>query len=798
MSYNKKAHLRANIDAIKIALTLDRENRKATGAELQVLQQYSGFGGLKCVLNPAATLADTASWAKSEIELFPLVSELHSVLRENTNSEREYRGYMSSIQNSVLSAFYTPPEVIGSINNALEEKGIIIDRFLDPSAGIGAFSSQFKLADDAESTCFEKDLLTGRILSALHPESKVNVEGFERIEGRYNNHFDVVASNIPFGEMKVFDSEYRTKQSKVYQDSTNYIHDYFFLKGLDSVREGGIVAFLTSQGVANSPKGLPVRTHLMSQADLVSVVRLPNNLFIDSAGTEVGSDLIILQKNTGKKILSEKELDFVNTHKNEKGESINNLFAGNKLDRVVHTKVVEDTDMYGKPSFVYLHDGGTKGIAADLQKMLTADFSQNLNTELYHSNSIKPHIIETVQSNSPTEEDLREMGAYFDELDKKFTQKHPPTPEDYGIKEEKAKPEESLEVNVSAPIISLYDLWGFSEEERIQVKPKRGQKKVTTTTQTVQKDLFGNPVNERHGRQTKPKDTSTPSQEKPAKGNTYPVSDARKEEAQKQWEEYIKPRPYSGELKDYHKEGTLVKEENGQIGVLKKRYQDSAEFHPLDIPQLQKGKLEKYIKVRDSYNELYDFEAKNLTEDAGTRKKLNESYDDYVRLYGNLNDKRNINTLKMDAGATAILALERSIDGKLQKADIFDHPVAFNPNEIVSANTSEEALIASLNKHGEFRMDYMLSLLENKTPDELIRDLEGRIYFNPIIQNFEIRDKFIAGNVVEKAERVERYLANHPDDIQSQKSLAALHDARPQPIRYEELDFNFGERWVPM
>lgn len=840
MSYNKKAHLRANIEAIRITFTLDRENRTAMGAELQALQQYSGFGGLKCVLNPAASLADTASWAKSEIELFPLVSELHSVLRENAGSEREYRQYMSSIQNSVLSAFYTPPEVINSINNALQEKGIIIDRFLDPSAGIGAFPSAFKLADEAESICFEKDLLTGKILSALHPESKVKVEGFERIEGRYNNYFDVVASNIPFGEMKVFDAEYRTKKSNVYQESTNYIHDYFFLKGLDSVREGGIVAFLTSQGVANSPKGLPIRTHLMSQADLVSLVRLPNNLFIDSAGTEVGSDLIILQKNTAKNLLSERELEFVNTHKNEIGESINNLFANN-LDRIVHTKVVEDTDMYGRDSFVYLHDGGTDGIAGDLQKMLAEDFSQTLNTELYYSHSIKPHIIEsdlkpeTVseknqqipddldpfwqaieddwfpdekkfwngeeknKTEAPTEEDLQEMGAYFDGLDKRFFEQHPPQPEDFGIKEEKTKPEESLELNVSAPVISLYDLFGFSEAERTQIKPKRGQKRTTVSkVQSIQKDLFGNPVKERKGKQTQLKNTSTSQQENSAKTNAYPVSDARKEEAGKQWEEYMKPRPYSGELKEHHKEGTLVKEANGQIGVLKKRYSDGAEFHPLDISGLQKSKLEKYIELRDNYNHLYDFEAKNLTEESGLRKKLNDSYDTYVRLYGNLNDKRNINTLKMDAGATAILALERSINGKLQKADIFDHPVAFNPNEITSANTSEEALIASLNKHGEFRMDYMLSLMDNKTPDELIHDLEGRIYFNPIIQNFEIRDKFIAGNVVDKAERIERYLANHPDDIQSQQSLAALHDAKPQPIRYEELDFNFGERWIPM
>jgi N12 class adenine-specific DNA methylase len=798
MSYNKKAHLRANIDAIRIVFSLDGENRQATETELQVLQQYSGFGGLKCVLNPASTLADTASWAKSELELFPLVSELHSVIRENKGSEREYRNYMSSIQNSVLSAFYTPPEVIGSINHALHEKGIIIDRFLDPSAGIGAFPSQFKLANEAENICFEKDLLTGKILSALNPESKVKIEGFERIESRYNNYFDVIASNIPFGEMKVFDAEYRTKKPNVYQDSTNYIHDYFFLKGLDSAREGGLVAFLTSQGVANSPKGLPIRTHLMSGADLVSLVRLPNNLFIDSAGTEVGSDLIILQKNTGKTIMSEKELAFVGTHKNEKGESVNNLFAGNNLDRIVHTRIVEDTDMYGKPSFIYLHGGGTKAIAEDLQKMLAADFSQSLNTELYHSNSVKPHITNPIpEPERPSEEERQEMAAHFDRRDKEFMEQHPPTPEDYGIKE-KTEPEESMEVNVSAPIMSLYDLWGFSDEERTPVKPKRGQKKGATKSQSVQKDLFGNPVDKPQNKSTRPKSESPSPKDNPAKQNTYPVSDIRKEEAQKQWEEHMKPRPYSGELKEYHKEGTLVKESNGQIGVLKKRFSDSAEFHPLDILQLQKGKLERYIAIRDSYNELYDSEATNLVEDADLRKKLNDAYDSYVRLYGNLNDKRNINTLKMDAGATAILALERSMDGKLQKADIFDHPVAFNPNEITSANTSEEALIASLNKHGEFHMDYILSLLDNKTPDELIHDLEGRIYFNPIIQNFEIRDKFIAGNVIDKAERIERYLADHPEDLQSQRSLATLHDATPQPIRYEELTFQFGERWIPM
>ncbi len=366
--------------------------------------------------------------------------------------------------------------------------------------------------------------------------------------------------------------------------------------------------------------------------------------------------------------------------------------------------------------------------------------------------------------------------------------------------------------------MSLYDLFGFSEEERTQVKPKRGQKKAAIAkTQPLQKDLFGNPVEKQQEEQrqqsTVTKQETSPSADNASEKNVYPVTDARKEEQQEihQNEEKIPPEskspslggvgevhPYSGRLREYHKDGTLVKEENGQIGVLKGRYSKGAEFHPLDIPQAQKSKLFNYMEIRDSYHELYDFEAKNLTEDAGLRKKLNDSYDSFVQLYGNLNDKKNLNVIKMDAGATAILALERNIGGEMVKADIFDHAVAFNPNEITAVNTSEEALIASLNKHGEFQMDYMLSLLENKTPDELINELEGRIYFNPIIQNFEIRDKFIAGNVVEKAERIEHYLAGHPEDMHSQKSLVALHDAKPQPIRYEELDFNFGERWIPM
>ncbi|KAA6306524.1 putative type I restriction enzymeP M protein, partial [termite gut metagenome] len=144
--------------------------------------------------------------------------------------------------------------------------------------------------------------------------------------------------------------------------------------------------------------------------------------------------------------------------------------------------------------------------------------------------------------------------------------------------------------------------------------------------------------------------------------------------------------------------------------------------------------------------------------------------------------------------------MERSIEGKLSKADIFSQPVAFNPNEITQVDTAIEALSASLNKFGEVNTDYMLSLMEDKSREELLSDLHERIYYNPLIHAYETADKFIAGNVIEKAEKIGKYLERHPQEENSfaaSQSLNMLREAAPRPIPFEELDFNFGERWIP-
>ena len=181
MAYNKKAHLRDNIEAIRLMFRLEQERRAATPEEQTVLAAYSGFGGIKAVLSPFGKLTDPFGkltdilrWTQSDRELFPLVSELHGVLREGATDEREYKRLVDSVKASTFTAFYTPPEIIGALASSLSEHGVSPHRFLDPSSGTGNFitafqSHLFTATAQPEMAAYEKDLLTGRILRQLQP-----------------------------------------------------------------------------------------------------------------------------------------------------------------------------------------------------------------------------------------------------------------------------------------------------------------------------------------------------------------------------------------------------------------------------------------------------------------------------------------------------------------------------------------------------------------------------------------------------------------------------------------------------
>lgn len=381
MGFSKQEHLQLNVEALELAFVLERQQRRATADERQVLKRYSGFGGLKFILNLDGNPTDIQSWSVSEQHLFSGTRGLHELLRLNAKDEKEYRRYQDSMRSSVLTAFYTPPEIISTIKEVLDQNGIVVQKLLEPSAGIGAFIEPFVKSNDLQVTAYEKDLLTGMVLKHLYPEANTHIKGFEEIHDDEKGSYDLVTSNIPFGDTSVFDLSYSRSKDPAKVQAARSVHNYFFLKGTDMLRNGGVLVYITSQGVLNSPSNIAIREALVREHKLVSAIRLPNNLFTDYAGTEVGSDLIILQKRIGKKYLSRREMIFCDTRTTPDGMSNNALLENPAL--VVHTSSYQGTNPYGKPTIIYEHQGGVEGIAKDLKRMLAGDFSVHLDVKLY-------------------------------------------------------------------------------------------------------------------------------------------------------------------------------------------------------------------------------------------------------------------------------------------------------------------------------------------------------------------------------------------------------------------------------
>ena len=433
MSFNRLQTMRDNIEAIRLALSLGVKGRGAqTAEEREMLRKYAGFGGLKCILNDANELADAAKWSKSDIELFAPTVELRRLIHDYSKDDKEFARYMDSLKASVLTAFYTPAPVIDAISDALKESGIEVRSFLEPSAGQGAFIDSFLRNDrypGAEVLAYEKDLLTGKILSALHPSILTRVEGFERIERDFNGYFDVAASNIPFGDFAVADPAYAVSKEIAYRQSTKAIHNYFFLKALDQVREGGLVAFIASQGVMNAASPF-IRMEMVKRADLVAALRLPNNTFSDNAGTDAGSDLIILQKHTGKKVLSTDEEFFIQSIVDRGTKVPGNKYLMAFPQNVISTTAKIGTDPYGKPAIIYKHEGGVDGIARDLRTALDDSLRLRLNLELYNPNGIKPPTPDPVKP-TPTPVPMQEVKEKTPKVEKQSSLTNTPLMQQY-------------------------------------------------------------------------------------------------------------------------------------------------------------------------------------------------------------------------------------------------------------------------------------------------------------------------------------------------------------------------------
>lgn len=1034
MAYNKKEVLQANTEAIRVVLRLEKERRKATEAEKSILRNYQGFGGLKCVLNRTDNPDDIRYWSKSEQNLFEPTQQLKQMIYREAVDANTAKRYWESIKASVLTSFYTDTRIVTAIADALTSVNVPIRRCLDPSTGMGAFAETFA-RQAGVVYAMEKDLLTARISQALHPYGKGNIfvrnEPFEAIgELEDKDKYDLVTSNIPFGDFMVYDREYSKGTDTLKRESTRAIHNYFFVKGLDCIKEGGLLAFITSQGVLDSPRNEAIRRYLIQNSRLISALRLPSGMFSDNARTDVGSDLIVLQKQSGKTISEGMEQLFVASVSapTAAGSSVvfkhNSLFEGEWKDiahRTIATERIMGRDPYGKPAWEYRFDGSIDDMSESIRIQLSLEVEQRFDRKLYETgipmteeerqkeaekqlrklgvtvdlpkeepkmdkeadnayNLMPDSIRKQLPKLYSTEKELIgdkiayaryffPMGAYtaylleydpkshigfgavtmgygwelgnmsLDEMEGvkvrglgierdlyfspkklheiaeleeivrgKYTKEEVVAEE---IKEEvitKAEIENKVKETVTitsendtqimentvpnsetillqpsssksdpqqlvseqpsmtiesapegVPALTLHHQYEQEPQEiRTDIEAPRemngqtiffdddhhpvvdnniediGQpeqlplfvpEEYSLWTREVSrvnyeiKDNSGTSQAHHPITQTTPQKPSDSKEQKAATSPQRRTRSSRKvassssrepslfdfmNEAEERKPKPIaevrkefdaSPRPFLSSPDSHLRDGSIVVQK-GQMGFLSdlKRHPT---FNPMDLPYVQLSRLKAYIEIRECYHRLYDYEAENHAEDREDRSRLNHLYDDYVARWGYFNQKTNTDIIKMDATGVEMLFLERSENGRYIKADIFNHPTAFSTTELTFAADPMEALGASLNKYGTVELDYMSSLLPDMEENDIISSLEGRIYYNPEENAYEVADKFISGNVIEKAERIESWLLDHPEHEEAKQSLAALRAATPTPIPFADLDFNLGERWIP-
>ena len=614
---SKLQRLRDNVEALRHAMT------STSGYNTEILNKYSGFGGMTFVLNPL----EPTAWTKSDMVFYQDTVRLHELLREEAGSKDEYQAWVESLKASTLTAYYTPAIIISEMMKAIYDTASL-ECVLDPAAGshgnfmkFAFLAAAFKHVQ-AKGVAYEKDLLSGLILDRMSPSEAqdIRVKGFETIPASELGRYDLVATNVPFGDIRVFDPEYSNSESQVRRDAAKMIHRYYVLKGLDCLREGGVLAYIITSNYLN--RDSEQLGEALKEARLIGAYRLANNLFKES-GTEVGTDLLVMQKDSKRGELTEEETMLLTQYEDDGCPT--NMYFTCYPDHIVATNEMVGTDAYGKPGFVYRHEGGVQGIANQLGEVLEKDLGERC----------------------------------------------------------------------------CADLGGKSGKSESKTKAKSEDK-------------------------------------------------------------------VSGKERLLH-------------GIL------------------------------ESYTALYDYEAKEMQENTEIRKELNRRYDYFVQWYGHFNDQKNRKAV--ERVNKEMLTLEIREGKEWRKADIFEKPVAFSTDEMHSVTDSHEALAQSLNDYGKPDVRYMAALT-GKSEEEICDELEGEIYYNPLSEEWEIKARFISGNVIEKIDEIKRkygftgpdfdmskYRDNditttNPTERQVRKSLAALQAAIPEPIPFDDLDFNLGERWV--
>ncbi|MGN6214477.1 helicase-related protein [Parafilimonas sp.] len=797
MAYNVSQKLHDNLQATRIAI--DYQNgRPLTAEDVANLKKYAGFGGIKTVLYPYGPperwQAEGAT--KEDMKHHKEIMQLHDLLTENYGF-LPYKEIIGSLRNSVLTAFFTPEVVPKTLYSVLAAQGIQPKRLYEPSAGSGVFISEAvtKFPDLEQITAVEKDRLGGLILSAINSTLPVktvtHITGFEEAPVKDNGSYDLVVSNIPFGNFSVYDEAFPDKEL------SGKIHNYFFAKGLDKLAEGGLMAFITTDAFLNSPSNHTVREYLFQQADFVSVAVMPDNLMKDTGNTEAPNHLLIVQKHKGKEQLSNSEkllLDTVEL-KNEYGSYHQNLFLFNHKEVIIGNKIIPGKNQYGQAHETVWQEGDIDQIRDSLYDSIISQFQSRFNAELYRQaqtqtlpvaenegkkltylpmpeNKAEIASVQLGLFDTAPAEQINRATAYINQLDETVVQK------------------------TTARIICTIRTTDKPSHENVVLLTAKQHK----SNRFLYK-LYSN-VKEVDHLSANWMDARLLGHELTGISNYLKQFDhSFRYEGDQTLEGFFRfeqknPLPFIG-LKPYYQEGTLVVHmgDVGTIGNPDPEYKQAV-FQPLGL----QGNIhfyEKYTALRDTYLELSAKEVTGEIISDDDRDKLNSTYEKFIAEYGLLNSPDNRRRILEDTafGVITLSSLERRDGERFVKADILTHSI-HQVKERFITDDPVEALAHSLNDTGKVDIGF-ISAAMGLEENEVIPQLGNHVYLNPASNEWETADQYLSGNVVEKLRQAERIHGQFPDNPQYKRSAEAVAKVQPERIPFELLDFNLGERWIP-
>jgi N12 class adenine-specific DNA methylase len=788
MAFNTGRTLADNIAAIRIAL--DFNGKQLSTEEVESLSKYAGFGSIKAILYPPGDISgwQAAGASEADLKLHPQVMELHHLLAEKLGED--YKAAFDSLKNSMLTAFYTPGFVPEMLYWALKENNIIPRRLYEPSAGAGVFLSEaVKSFPGLQMLAVEKDLITGKILQAFAAGSglgaEVLIKGFEETSAAEKGQADLIVSNIPYGNFAVHDPAFG-------KGITTRIHNYFFAKGLDKLADGGLLAYLVTDGFLNSPSNSTARKYLFTAADLMSVSVLPANLMKDNAGVEVGTHFIIVQKNDNKEMLSEAEVLLLDTieQENSFGAYHINAYLAAHPELVLGDELFEGTNAYGNAARTIWQTGELLQLAGPLMAQIDnglAAFDVK-KWQAIKFNEKKPagrqltflHVPE-----APAGETVGQLGlfdavsvndrapnkaqGYLSELDRATIDAS--TARQISTIRTTTRPEHDSIVLLTARSKAngryLYKL--FANVGEISVPNKW----LTGLSLGTELDILSVKLKYFAHDYRYEGDTS--------------LENAFKLQADR-------PKAYT-DLRPFYEKGTLVIMDS-QTGLLGEFTGKEAEFAPLPV-QRDLDLFKSYIVLRDAYLQLSILEAQYLVPFPELRDALNHYYDAFVTQFGELNKSANRSLILLDAafGFKILASVEVRSDEAFVKSDIFTWPV-FPRQQQLKTNDPVEALARCLNDFGRVDLSVISESTGLKEADIIYR-LDKQILLNPGLGLWETTDNYLSGNVVEKLKVAEISARDDPENFQVLRSLAAIRRVQPEKIPFELLDFNLGERWVP-